>query len=682
MKRIHRPVKTASPGGRQRRLLITACAQLVIFAAVGTRAAENTNSRSLSDLSLEELMNESVTSVSKKETRLADSPAAITVITAEDIRRTGATSIPEALRSVPGVQVARVNANEWAITARGFNSQFANKLLVLVDGRAVYTPTFSGVYWHNQDLMLEDLDRIEVIRGPGATLWGANAVNGVINIISKSAKDTQGFLATTTYGTHLQPLSNLRYGGQFGTNLFYRVYGQFLNHADFVRPDGSDAADEWNSFRTGLRLDWHPSDRDHLTLQGDYNRATVGQTYDVPLLAPMARVETRSQDHRNYGGNVLGRWTRTLSDASEFSLQLYYDTFRHGSAETLEKRDTFDLDWQHRFPLGERHDLIWGLGYRYSPARTTPSEAISWFPERTHDQLFSAFVQDEISFLENKLSLTLGSKVEHNSYTGLEYQPSGRLRWSATEYQTIWGAISRAVRTPSRYEKSIRARLDAMQPPLSPPVEIATLPGRDLEAEELLAFELGYRVEPTRRLSFDVAGYFNLYDNVVNFRQGAPRFVPTPSPHVLVPLEPVWIDEGVGYGVELTAEWRVTDSWKLNAGYTWSQLRLDLNDGDGRENPEHQFQLRSYLNLTKRIEFNAAAYFVGRVENSLLSGRVEHPAYVRLDLGVTWRPHERLELSIWGQNLLDDRHSEFSSYQTSRKIEVPRSVFGKIAFRF
>jgi len=658
---------------------------LAVQLAANGSAESAVDASQLADLSLEQLMNVSVTSVSKKETKLQDSAAAIFVITSEDLRRIGATSVPEALRMVPGMQVARINANEWAITARGFNSQYANKLLVLVDGRAVYTPTFSGVYWHNQDLMLEDLDRIEVIRGSGATLWGANAVNGVINIISKSAKDTQGLLATTAYGTHLQPLGNLRYGGQLGTNLFYRVYGQFLNHTDFVTPSGSDAADEWNSLRTGLRLDWHPSDRDQFTLQGDYGRARVEQTYDMALLLPTATVETRTTENRNSAANVLGRWTRTLSPDSEFSLQLYYDTFRHNNAETLEQRDTFDLDWQHRFSLFERHDLVWGLGYRYSPARTTPSEAISWFPEKTHDQLFSAFVQDEIALVKDKLSLTLGSKFEHNDYTGFEYQPSGRLRWTATEHQTVWGAVSRAVRTPSRYEKSIRARLSAMpaQPPFVPfPVEISALPGEDLESEELLAFELGYRIEPTKRLSIDVAGFFNIYDNIVFYGQGTNRFEIAPTPHVLVPLEPRWNDYAIGYGVELNAEWRITDSWKLAAGYTWFQLQPHLSNNDGRENPEHQVQLRSYLNLTKDLEFNAAAYFVDDIQTTLTQGVMQHPSYLRLDLGLNWRPHERLELSVWGQNLLDDRHSEFSSYQTSASIEIPRGVFGKITWRF
>jgi iron complex outermembrane receptor protein len=655
---------------------------LLCRVAVGAELVSKTESN-FADLSLEELMNVSVTSVSKRETKLEDAPSAIFVITGEDLRRTGATSIPEALRMVPGMQVGRINANEWAVTARGFNSQYANKLLVLVDGRTVYTPSFSGVFWHNQDLMLEDLDRIEIIRGPGATLWGANAVNGVINVISKSAKDTPGWLASTTLGTEFQPLANLRYGGQLGGNLFYRVYGQFLNHTDFVQPSGNDAADEWHSLRTGARLDWHPSEGDQFTLQGDYGQATVNQTHDVALLVPVATVETRNTKNQNHAANVLGRWTRSLSAESEFSLQVYYDTFEHNNSETEEQRDTFDFDWQHRLPLFARHDVMWGLGYRYSPAHTTPSDAISWFPERTDDQLFSAFVQDEVALVEEKLSLTLGSKFEHNDYTGFEYQPSGRLRWTATEHQTLWAAVSRAVRTPSRLEESIRSRLSAMQPPLSPPVEISTIPARNVESEELLAFELGYRLEPTQRLSFDVAGYFNLYDNVVFYHQGPPEFEPDPAPgHLLVPLEPRWNDHGVGYGVELLAEWRVTDSWKLAGGYTWSQTRLHLNGNDGRENPEHQFQLRSYLNVTKDLELNAAAYFVDAIQTPLSQGLMQHASYVRLDLGLAWRPHQQLELSVWGQNLMDDRHSEFSSFQTSTATEVPRGLFGKITWRF
>ncbi len=354
---------------------------------------------------------------------------------------------------------------------------------MLVDGRSVYTPSFSGVYWQLQDLMLEDLDRIEVIRGPGATLWGANAVNGVINIMSKSAKETQGFLGNVTYGTDLQPLTNLRYGGQLATNLYYRVYGQFLNEGNFRLANGTAAQDQWNSARAGMRLDWQPTEQNHLTLQGDYDNQRVHQTFRYAQLTPTVGTVTTTALNHNEAGNVLGRWTHTFESGAESSLQIYYDTFKHVNGNFVEWRDTIDVDWQHRQPLGSRNEVILGLGYRYTPDDIPSSVSQTWVPQRTHDQLFSAFVQDEIKLVPDKLALTLGSKIEHNDYTGWEIQPSGRLLWTPTAKQTVWGAVSRAVRTPNRFESGARVNSAAFQPPFSPPIVLALLPTADLKSE-------------------------------------------------------------------------------------------------------------------------------------------------------------------------------------------------------
>ena len=649
------------------------------FAEDGPAAAQR---RELFDLSLEELMNESVTSVSKKETKLSQSPAAIFVIKPEDIRRTGATSIPEALRMVPGLNVARINANEWAVSSRGFNNQYANKLLVLVDGRSVYVPTFSGVNWNSQDLMLEDLDRIEVIRGPGATLWGANAVNGVINIMTKSARDTQGTFVSTAYGTDLQPLSNVRYGGQLGSNLFYRAYGQFLNHDNFSREGGGSARDEWQSGRTGMRLDWHPTALDQLTLQGDYSRAAIGQTFETPQLTPVPRNVERHDENQNYGANVLARWTRTLSPESSFSLQTYYERQLHVDAEAKEYQETFDIDWQHRFALGQRNSVIWGVGYRYMPDYLKSSDKIIFNPERAHDQLFSGFLQDEFKLVPDKLLLTAGSKFEHNDYTGFEIQPSGRLMWTPTDKQSIWGSASRAVRTPSRFETAGRAHAVAFQPPGSPPVQISVLPDAKSKSEELTAYELGYRIEPHKRLAFDIAGFYNVYDNNHSYAPGTPRFEGAPTPHVLVPVEGGNNLHGDTYGVELYSQWHATDRWRLSAGYTWLHMRTQPSDNVEKDNPQHQVNVKSYLDLTKDLELNVAAYFVDRTSHASFQSSASTPAYLRLDVGLTWRPTSSLELAVWGQNLLDSGHTEFSSYQNSFLTEIPRGVYGKITWRF
>jgi iron complex outermembrane receptor protein len=317
------------------------------------------------ELSLEQLISIQVTSVSKKETSLEQSPAAITVITAEDIRRLGITTIPDALRLVPGMDVAQINGHEWAVSARGFNNQFANKLLVLVDGRAVYTPTFGGVFWDVQDIPLEDLDRIEVIRGPGATLWGANAVNGVVNIITKSAKDTQGVLVSVTGGTIDQPATVIRYGGQLATNLYYRGYVKYFNRDSLVDSRGKNTPDNWDAIRTGARFDWEPTPANRLTLQGDYYRSSIHENEEVVSLSPPYSQSVNSTDHEN-GWNVLSRWTHDVSDNSQLSVQAYYDHYKEEYLSGTELHNTFDLDAQHRFALGARNDIVWGFGYRYT----------------------------------------------------------------------------------------------------------------------------------------------------------------------------------------------------------------------------------------------------------------------------------------------------------------------------
>jgi len=637
----------------------------------------------VSDLSLEELINIKVTSVSKKETNLENSPAAISVITQEEIRRSGAFNIAELLRMVPGLDVARIGASEWAVSSRGFNNQYGNKLLVLVDGRSVYTPSFSGVFWKMQDLMLEDLDRIEVIRGPGATLWGANAVNGVINIMTKSAKETQGFLGSLTYGTELQPLTSLRYGGQLGTNLYYRVYGQFLNHGSLQLSDGSEAHDDWDSTRAGMRLDWQPSAQDHFTLQGDYNNLSSEQIFNEPQLFPTVGIVTKHERNHNYSGNVLGRWRHTFDNGSESSVQIYYDKFKFANAGSVERRDTLDLDLQHRFSIGSRNEVIWGLGYRHTEDNITSSDALIWSPQHVHLQLFNAYLQDEIKLIPDKLHLTLGVKLEHNDYTGLEIQPNGRLLWNPTPKQTFWGSVSRAVRTPNRFERGTRVNTVAFQPPSGPPALVALFPTLDLKSEEVTAYELGYRVQPAERLTLDFAGFYNTYENLHGFVNGPVQFEGAPSPpHVLIPQLGVYNRAGYTFGLEVQSQWQVSDSWRLAAGYTWLHMSLETDPTTEKDSPTHQFNLRSYLDITKNLELNGALYFVNQTTHQPGQIAFTTPSYVRLDIGATWRFTKNLELSVWGQNLLEGRHTEFSSYHTSYITEIPRSMFVKVTWRF
>jgi len=624
---------------------------------------------------------EMVTSVSKKEQKLSEAAAAIDVITQDDIRRSGATSIPEALRVVPGLQVARLDANKWAVSARGFNGRFANKLLVLIDGRSVYTPLFSGVWWDAQNVLLEDIARIEVIRGPGATLWGANAVNGVINIITKDAKDTQGGLVTIGHGTEERGFGEFRYGGTLGDNAHYRVYARYFDRERSVAASGDYGADEWDVAQGGLRVDWEVSDSDSLTLQGDIHSGTVGERQTMASLSPPYE-QTFDNDDDVAGGNILGRWNHTFSDTSGMSFQLYYDRSDRDHMIIGEVRDTFDLDFQHRFALDDRHEIVWGLGYRLSRDDIDNSFTLSFDPDSRNDQLLSAFVQDEITLIEDQLKLTPGAKLEHNDYTGFEFQPSARLLWMPHEKHTVWAAVSRAVRTPSRVESYGRVNRYVL-----PPATLMSMFGdRDFDSEELLAHELGYRVQPMDRLSLDIATFYNIYENLRTVELGTPFPETSPAPpHLVVPLFADNKMDGETYGIEVAADWRPLDWWRLEAGYTYLQVVLHLDDdstdtlseGAEGESPHNQFSLRSSMDLPRNLELDSCLRYVDNLPGLGVD------SYLTLDVRLGWKPTENLELFVVGQNLLDSHHAEFeSTFFGVHATEVEHSVYAGLTWRF
>ena len=682
---------------------VTAC--LMAAGLVSSVAADgstiNPVTTRLDELSIEQLVNLQITSVSKKETRLSASPAAVAVLTADDIRRLGATSIPEALRAIPGVQVARVSANTWAVSARGFNDEYSNKLLVLVDGRSIYTPTFGGVYWNAQDVVLEDLERIEVIRGPGATLWGANAVNGVINIITKSAKETQGGLVTTIYGTEDQPTVSGRYGGQLSSNLYYRVYVKYFNREGFSGGEGCDRADDWNMARGGFRMDWEADDRNSCTLSGDYYDGTFDEQIGKNSIYPPS-YPVFSGEGANVGGDVLGRWTHQFSEDSELKLQLYYDHYERqhpygggvlvaapnefDPARNLmgERRDTWDLDAQHRFALGTREDIVWGTGYRYTrDALTSGGAEIFWDPQSDDDNIFNAFAQDDIALIPDRLRLTLGSKLEHNDYTGWEVQPAAKLLWTPEAHQTYWASVARAVRMPTRLERNARVNITAFTAPDSTPGLASAFGNPEADSETLLAYEVGCRFEPVRKLSLDLAGFYNDYDLLATSTPTT-GFEATPAPpHLLQSYTYVNGLHGGTYGAELLVQWQATDRWRLTGSYGWLGNTFPEDSIFHRSSPEHQASLRSSLELGRGWQFNSAAYFVDQVQ-AYPQGvtQVTIPSYVRLDLGLSWQPSKNLEISCWGQNLLDSQHPEFASYKNPDLIEIPRTFYGKITWHF
>ena len=626
---------------------------LIAFTAAGFSAAhaadDGRNIDSLKTLSLDELTNIEVTSVSKRPQKLSDTAAAITVVTNSDIHRSGATTIPEALRLAGNLELTQVNAAQWAISARGFNAPLSNKLLVLIDGRSVYSPLFSGVFWESQDVLLEDLERIEVISGPGATVWGANAVNGVINITTKAARDTQGLYVEAGSGTTLQPFGAVRYGAELSPDTHFRVYGKFLGRDSALLHNGQDPGVDVSQGQGGFRLDSQISSDDLLTIQGDLYTNTI-------TLPGPDTIESR-------GANVLGRWSHRAASGSEFKLQLYADRANRDSNVNYEQTlNTYDLDFQHQLPVGTRHNVVWGAGYR-QVRDDFHSGTIGLLRERVTLETLSAFVQDEIALVPDQVHLTLGTKIEDNDYTGVELQPSVRVAWKLRDKQTLWSAVSRALRTPARLDR------DYYIPPV-------VLGSPDLHSEKLIAYELGYRVQPNERLSLSVAGYLNDYDDL--------RSVEPANPPAPLPLEFLNGQQGESYGVEISAEYRVTDAWRLRADV--SELRLDIDPKPGSldnthgaaeaADSKHHVLLRSSLDLPRDLQFDAVFRYVSRVANP----GVATPAYSELDLRLGWLATESLELSVVGQNLLHDQHGELG-VEAARE-EMERSVYAKVSWRY
>jgi iron complex outermembrane recepter protein len=632
-------------------------------------------------MSIEDLMRVRVTSFSKREEKLSEVPGALYVITQDDIRRSGAPNIPEALRMAPGLQVAKVASHSWAISARGFNDIFANKLLVLQDGRSIYTPLFSGVFWDVQDTTMEDIDRIEVIRGPGATLWGANAVNGVINIITKSARDTQGVLLSGGGGTEEIGFGGVRYGGKINERAHFRVYGKYFNRDASVLANGEDADDRWHMGRGGFRLDWDASDRNLFTLQGDGYAGWIDQTFTRVSPTDYSTNDVADTFDVN-GGNLLARWSHTTSENSSWSLQAYYDRSHRDAVIFRVDRDTLDVDFQHRFPLWSWNDVMWGLGYRWTQDDTREADSfdVSMDPSDRNTQVFSAFVQDEIALIPDRLSLTVGSKFEHNDYTGFEFQPSGRLTWTPHRRHTVWGAVSRALRTAARTDHDVRLNMH----PVFPGPLITSVRGQeDFNSEKLIAYEVGYRVQVHKRASLDFAAFYNEYDDLRGIRPGGFQANPPPA-HIALFLDNVL--EGESYGGEIAANFQAADWWRWRASYSLLELQIHTKsnppDSNGERNiegasPHHQFTISSSMDLPAGFGFDWAVRYVDRLP------AYDIDSYVALDVRLSWRPRANLEIAIIGQNLLDNQHPEFvpTSIRT-QSTEVERSVYGKMTWRF
>ncbi|MGH8319131.1 MAG: TonB-dependent receptor plug domain-containing protein [Steroidobacteraceae bacterium] len=658
--------------------LLTPAGPLVVLLAASMTAAPpavaDTDTMTvdrLRSLSVEQLMNIEVTSVARYPEKLLHAASAIQVITQEDIRRSGATSIAEVLRLADNLEVAQKNSHDWAISARGFNTALANKLLVMIDGRTVYTPLFSGVFWDVQDYLLQDIDRIEVISGPGGTLWGANAVNGVINIITKSAKDTQGTYVETGGGTQLDALVGARYGGTISPDTWFRIYTKYVDRADEVMTDGAPGSDAWHQGRAGFRIDSDPSSRDALTVQGD--------VYDGYEYEPTGGQATTS------GGNLLGRWSSRFSDDSDMSLQSYIDythlldpepaltlgTLQLAAPGTLQDDlTTYDMDFQDRIAAGAYHRIVWGLGFRRTHDAVVDAPGVAFLPNVLNQNLYSTFLQDEIA-LESNLSFILGTKLEHNDYTGWELQPNARLQWSFAPEESLWGAVSRAVRTPSRLDRDLYEA--------APPGPLLLRGSSDFVSEKLIAYELGYRGQIGPRFGSSVSTYYNVYSDLRSTSY---------TPGTVLPFYFANNLEGDTYGLEFSSDYQVSRNWSLHAGYTLLKEHLrvkpgqaDINDARNETaDPQHQFSVRSSANLPWRLKFDSELRWVDTLHTNSGPTPGTVPAYFELNSRIAWQASPTIELSIVGENLLHPSHPEYGFPEPTR-IEIDRSIYARLAWR-
>jgi len=639
---------------------------LALLTATCAFASENQSGSAvdLTQLSLEDLMNVTVTSVSKKSEPVSEAPAAIYVINSEEIRRSGATCIPEALRLVPGMQVAQIDANKWAVTARGFDGMFANKLLVLIDGRSVYTLSFSGVYWDVQDIVMENIDRIEVIRGPGATMWGANAVNGVINIITKRSSESSDLSGSLSTGNHERNNAVIQYGGSVSENLSYRVNVKQFQVEPWKKADRDTAQDNWGMTHGSFRLDWNPSEAYDLTISGDLYDEKADTRNALPsMVFPYLNVVTVKTAVS--GGNILARGSHPLSDHSIITLQGYVDHTQRADLTSDETRNTYDLEYQqdYRSSGTRKLELVWGAGYRVSADHMVNSLYNSYSPSKRSTGLVNVFGQCGIDVVKERLTITVGSKVEHNDYTQFEIQPSMRFLWAPNKHNSFWGAVSRAVRTPSRGERDGTLWLSAI-PPLTTanpgplPVRIDYMGGDAFQSEELISQELGYRAQPSRNWWMDVALFHNRYEGILTAILGEPILS---AESVTLPIHPANRQNVRTYGGEIAVDWQPSTKFRVKGSYSYFFGKIDVDPGTVAfappygvlSTPKHQVGLFLMTRPTTRMTLDLLGRYVDRLQGLNING------YTSLDGRVGLSLNHKLELSLTGKNILGNNHVEF-----------------------
>ena len=660
------------------------CCVLALLPACGS-AQQSTPTKDLASASLEDLMNIQITSVSKTEQKISEAAAAIFVITQEDIRRSGATNIPDALRMVPGVQVAQVDSNKWAISARGLNDVYSNELVVLVDGRRVYTPTFGGVFWDVLDLPLDDIQQIEVIRGPGASVWGANAVNGVINIITKKASDTHGGLITARAGNVNGESGVVQYGGTLGSAADYRVYTKYFNREPLPDPLTANAADGWHVLRGGFRIDSAFGAKDKINVEGDLytGREGVVETIFPTIVSPGQQVNS---EVNLSGGSIQTAWTHSFSPRSDTRIEFSAEGYAR-TDPLNDHRKTYDFDFQHHFAAGSRNDLIWGSEFRHSDSTTRGSILISTNPARQDFELINGFVQDEIAVIPGLVRLTIGSKFEHSQYTGLDFLPTVRVAFTPTANHSIWAAVSRAVRSPDEIDASGRINAGPIGSVAGLPLILSVFGNPQIRNERTISYEFGYRASISKRFTLDMAAYYNKYTRQQTNEPGAPVFESTPGPaHFVLPLLDQNLMAGETHGVELFGNWRVTGRWTISPGYAFERIHMHLapqsndsgsvHDAEGSA-PVNSGQIRSHVVLTQDLGWDTSAYLAGRLLDPAIR------SYVRLDTGLSWRFESNFSIGIFGQNLLQPAHVEFADVNDSvGTAQMRRGGFVKFRWTF
>lgn len=622
------------------------------------------------DLPPEELLKTQVTSVSKRPELLSEAQSAVYVITRDDILRSGVRTIPDALRMAPGVNVAQQDSNSWAVSIRGFNNTLANKLLVMIDGRTVYNPAFAGTFWEIQDVVLADIDRIEVIRGPGGTLWGANAVNGVVNIITRDARDTVGEYVKAGYGNVEQGFISARHGATLRNGGAWRVYAKAFNRDSFDRPNGSDNHDDWRGLRSGFRADW-----DTFTVQGDVYGIDAHERNTVPNFTPPDFGTEIVNELEYRGGNLLGRWKHDTANGGLLTLQSYVDYAARLWPQAIDdRRFTFDFEPQYNFPITGRHEFVVGGDYRFLTMNESSSAVFAITPEQDSFNLFSAFIQDKI-MLAQEWFLTLGTKVEHNDFSGFEVQPNARIAWTPDNEQTAWAAVSRAVRTPTPIEQNATV---VLQNGLG--TQFALVPNPNFDSEDLIAYEAGYRRQITPDLSVDVAAFLNDYSNLANSHLGTP--VPINNgvdpPFLLLPGQLTNDMTGETWGFEVSADWRVLPNWKLQGTYSYLEIYLHSHDNTlpdqeaaERGTPRNQFSIRSNWKVSEDWSLDTSLYHASELNGGSI------PSHTRLDANLGYRVNDNLNLNLVGQNLFNNDHREISG-----GAEIPTSVFGYVTWHF